>query len=383
MRIGIDARFAVHKRRGIGNYTSKLIHHLADIDRRNEYILYIDSSNAANVLPEQANVRIQRIRPSNYPTWEQLLLPARAKKDNIDILHSTGNTAPIYLNRRIRQVATIHDVMYLENRSALPRSTSWYQTCGRIYRKMVVPRMAGRLSALITVSNFCKKKIARHLTHLAADNIAVIYEAGNDRCRPLDKHYARAEIKKKYDIPCGYILTLGGIDPRKNTKLMIETYIRLKSERSIDEKLVIVGIPNWNHTRFNSMVVQSACRDDVIFTDFIDDDELVLLYNCAAAFLYPSLYEGFGLPPLEAMACGVPVISSDTTSIPEIVGDAAILIDPTDREQLRKALLNLINNKSLAERLISRGFRRARKFSWRKMAEETLNIYESLLEQKH
>ena len=382
MRIGIDARFAVHNRRGIGNYTSKLIHHLADIDHRNEYVLYIDAKDNANLLPEQANVKTKMIRPFNYPTWEQLVLPAQAGKDNIDVLHSTGNTAPIYLNSRIRRVATIHDVMYLEKRSALPRSASWYQACGRIYRKMVVPRTVGRFCAVITVSDFCRREIARYLPALAADDITVIYEAGNDTCRPIDKRYAWAEIRKKHGIAHSYVLTLGGIDPRKNTRLVIDKYVELKSKGLIDQKLVIVGIPNWRRTRFNDVVMQSGCRDDIILTDFLDDDELVLLYNCAAVFLYPSLYEGFGLPPLEAMACGTPVIASNITSIPEIVGDAAILIDPTDGDRLKKALLELLSNERLRRQLISRGFRQAGKFSWRTMAEQTLAVYESVYKEQ-
>ncbi len=382
MKIGIDARFAVHNRRGIGNYTSKLIHHLADMDHTNEYILYIDAKNNGNRLPEQANVKTRIIRPFNYPMWEQLVLPAQARKDNIDILHSTGNTAPIYLNSRIKQVATIHDVMYLEKRSALPRSASWRQACGRIYRKMVVPRTVQRFSAVITDSDFCRREIARYLPALTADGITVIYLAGNDACRPVDKSYAWAKIRKKHGIANSYILTLGGIDPRKNTRFVIDKYVELRSRGLIDQKLVIVGIPNWRRTRFNDVVMQSGCRDDIILTDFLDDDELVLLYNCAAVFLYPSLYEGFGLPPLESMACGTPVIASNVTSIPEIVGDAAILIDPTDGDRLKKALLELLSNERLRRQLISRGFRWARKFSWRKMAEQTLAVYESVYKEQ-
>lgn len=382
MRIGIDARFAVHNRRGIGNYTAKLICNLAEIDHRNEYLLYVDSTRSRDVFPEQGNFRIRQISPSNYPTWEQLMLPARARKDNIDILHSTGNTAPIYLNSRIKRVATIHDVMYLKKRSALPRSASWRQACGRFYRRMVVPRVVAHLSAVITVSDFCRREIARHLPALAADDITVIYEAGNEACRPIDKRCAWAEIRKKHGIANNYILTLGGIDPRKNTRLVMDKYVELRSKGLIDQKLVIVGIPNWRRTRFNDVVMQSGCRDDIILTDFLDDDELVLLYNCAAVFLYPSLYEGFGLPPLEAMACGTPVIASNITSIPEIVGDAAILIDPTDGGQLKKALLELLSNEHLRRQLISRGFRQARKFSWRKMAEQTLAVYESVYKEQ-
>lgn len=383
MKIGIDARFAVHQRRGIGNYTAKLICNLAEIDRRNEYLLYVDSTRCRGVFPEQGNFMIRQISPSNYPTWEQLMLPAQARKDNIDILHSTGNTAPIFLSKRIGRITTIHDVMYMKDYSILPRSPSLYQACGRFYRRMVVPRVVAHLSAIITVSNFCRKEIAEHLPLLRQGEVEVTYEAGNDKCRVLDRCPASAEITKRFGISGRYILTLGGIDPRKNTQFVIDKYLELKGRGSIEEKLVVVGLANCTQTPFRSTVAKSRYADHIVFTDFVTDEELVPLYNCATIFVYPSLYEGFGLPPLEAMACGVPVLTSNTTSIPEVVGDAAILIDPADGDQFKKALLGLLGSESLRTQLVGRGFEQVRKFSWRRMAEQTLQIYESVYRQRN
>ncbi len=141
---------------------------------------------------------------------------------------------------------------------------------------------------------------------------------------------------------------------------------------------MIVGIPNWKQTKFYDIVQESNFKKDVIFTDFVSEDDLVLLYNGATIFLYPSLYEGFGIPPLEAMACGVPVITSNTTSIPEIVGDAAYLMDPLNDKELKEALLRLLSDENLRNDLIEKGFKRVKEFSWQKMAKETLQIYESL-----
>lgn len=380
MKIGIDSRFALHNRRGIGNYTHKLILHLAEIDRQNEYILYTDKDDVKDVLPKQNNFKIKKLLPSNYFIWEQIVLSMQAQKDGVDILHCTGNTSPIYLNNKIKLVTTIHDVMYLKDYSVLPQSSSMYQKLGRLYRKIIVPKTIQRISKIITISNFSKDDIKYQFPALKEDIITVIPEGVDKRFHVVDKNYVTAEVRNKFDITGSYILILGGIDPRKNTEITIRQFIELKNELKIREKLVIVGIPDWKQTQFYNMVHESPCKKDIIFTDFITEDDLVLLYNCAIIFLYPSLYEGFGLPLLEAMACGVPVIASNITSIPEIVGDAALLINPHCGQEIKKALLHLLNNKNLRDDLTRRGFENVKRFSWQKMARDTLHIYEQVHE---
>ncbi|MBT9164891.1 MAG: Mannosylfructose-phosphate synthase [candidate division WS2 bacterium] len=378
MIIGIDARFAVHNRRGIGNYTLKLIQNLAEIDIKNEYILYIDIDDSNNVLPKKDNFKTKKIFPSNYFLWEQISLPIQAKRDAVEILHCTGNTAPILLDRRIKKVVTIHDVMYLKDYSTIPQSLSMYQRWGRTYRKMIVPRAIKHIAKVVTVSNFSKNDIKEHLPALKEDAILVTHEAADERFSKIGGDIQRSKVSDKFDIKGNYILTLGALDPRKNTKMVINTFLHLKSEKKINVNLVIAGIPNWRQTEFYKTVQESSFREDIIFTDFISEEDMVLLYNCATVFLYPSLYEGFGIPPLEAMACGTPVITSNTTSIPEIVGNAAFLIDPLNDKDLKDALLSLLNNEDLRNDFIERGFKRAKEFSWNKMAKETLQIYESL-----
>jgi len=378
MKIGIDARFAIHNRRGIGNYTLRLIRHLAEIDIRNEYILYIDRGDVENVLPKQDNFRIKKLRPANYLIWEQVALPMQAKKDGLDILHCTGNTAPLYLDKNIKLILTIPDVMYLKPYSILPRSPSLYQRLGRTYRKIIVPKAIKNVSSVITISNFSKKDIMEHIPLIKEDSISVIYLAADNSFRGVNKNEAITKLKEKFGINGSYMLAFGGIDPRKNTELIINMFIESKGKEQINEKLVIVGIPNWKQTKFYNVVQKSECRDNIIFTNFVSEEDLVLLYNSASVFLYPSLYEGFGIPPLEAMACGVPVITSNTTSIPEVVGNAALLINPRDGEDIKKALLSLLNDEMLRKDLIKRGLEQVKKFSWGKMAEETLEVYNSV-----
>ncbi len=375
MRIGIDARFAVRNRRGIGNYTLKLIQELAGIDFQNEYVLYIDHPDHDGVLPQKTNFKVKRLSPSNYLIWEQVVLPIQTKMDAIDLLHCTGNTAPIWIDKRIKLVSSIMDVMYLKDYSELPRSTSWYQRAGRHYRKNVVPRTVHRISRVLTISEFSKNDILRHMQALEADQVKVVYLSSNATYRLIDKVSAAQEIFKRYGIKDKYVFALGGMDPRKNTEMVIRKFIELKREHSIEEKLVIAGIPNWRETPFIDILKGSDYRDDFIFLDYVSEEDLALLYNAASVFLYPSLYEGFGIPPLEAMSCGVPVITSNTTSIPEVVGDAAIQIDPANGQELKAAIIRLTNDLRFRDVLIKRGLEQAGKYSWKRMALETLTVY--------
>jgi len=378
MKIGIDARFVVRNRRGIGNYSLKLILNLAEIDSENQYVLYIDRDDVEKVLPDKPNFCIKKLTPANYLFWEQVLLPQQAKKDSLDILHCLGNTAPIKISHRIKLVSSIMDVMYLKDYSELPQSYSLYQKLGRIYRKIVVPRTIGCLSKVITISGFSKLDIMHHLKALRDEDVAVTYLAANEWFVPFKNETTFESLKKKYNITADFIFTLGATDPRKNTERIIRTFLELKSKSSIQEQLVISGLPNWKNTLFGKMALESKYINDIVFLDFVTEDDLVCLYNYAKVFLYPSLYEGFGLPPLEAMSCGVPVITSNTTSIPEIVGDAAILINPLNNEELKNALLLMLHDEKVRSDYIERGFNQVKKFSWRRMAAETLEIYKSL-----
>jgi len=379
VKIGIDARFAVHNRRGIGNYTLELICNLAELDNKNNYILYIDTNDKENILPKRENFRISQLAPRNYAIWEQYVLPKQAKIDGIDLLHCTGNTSPIYLDKSIKLVTTIHDVMFLKDNQVLAQSESLYQRCGRFYRKTIVSRAISRANKIITISGFSKDDIKKHISNLNDIDIDVIYESCASRFCILNKEDAMEAIASEFGIEDKYFLTLGAIDPRKNTELILNTFIALKEAGRIKEKLVVVGLPNWKQTKYHKIVQLSKCSGEVVFTNFINEDDLVKLYNGAIAFLYPSLYEGFGLPPLEAMACGTPVITSNTTSIPEIVGNAALLIDPTNGEELSGAIVKLSGDNTLRVELIQKGFLQVAKYSWRKMAQETLQLYENLL----
>jgi glycosyltransferase involved in cell wall biosynthesis len=376
--IGIDTRFALKKRRGIGNYTLNLVHQLAKIDKKNQYILYTDKPDYDNLLPNNYNFKVKPLFPVNYLLWEQKTLPEQLIKDGVNIVHCTANTTPILINKKIKLITTVHDVMFLKNVNVLPQSDILYQRLGRTYRSLVIKKTINLSSKIITVSKYSKSDILQHFPDVQEELIQITYESADSAFEILETEHVNETIRDKLNINNKYLLTLGGTDPRKNTKLVIKAFAKMKQEKEIDLNLVIVGIPNWKETEFYKLVCSLKLEKEIKFTDFISQNELVCLYNYATLFLYPSLYEGFGIPPLEAMACGTPVITSNTTSIPEIVGDAALQINPNSQEELEAAIIKLLRDDSLRNELIKRGFTRAKQFSWRKMAEETLDIYKSV-----
>lgn len=376
MRIGIDGRFALRQRRGIGRYTLNLINELSSMDSEHQYIIYVDRDDLEGVLPSRPNFRITKLVPSSYVLWEQLILPYHAKRDALDVLHCTGNTAPLILDKNIILVTTVHDVMFLKARDLLPASSSLYQRLGRMYRFSLIPHVLRRSQRVITVSEFSKQDIKDNFQWLPQKNIQVTYEA-YDKLFTTSNGGEFESIRSKLGITKSYIFTLGGLDERKNTERVLQSFNQLRRGCSLELQLVVGGIPSWKNTRFNEISTKLEYGHDVIFTDFLTETELITLYKNALMFLYPSLYEGFGLPPLEAMSCGVPVVSSNVTSIPEIVADAALLVDPRNVKELSDAMHQIITNLSLRNELIERGYVRSKEFSWVKMAEETLSVYDA------
>jgi glycosyltransferase involved in cell wall biosynthesis len=378
MKIGIDARFAVHNRRGIGNYTLNLIQNLAEIDNYNEYILYIDKNDTENILPKRDNFIIKKLLPSNYLIWEQFMLPMQVKRDGIDILHCTGNTAPVFISKNIKLVLTIHDVSYLKPYSITPRSPYLYQRLGRTYRRNFVPRVINKANIVITVSEFAKRDILNIFPGCNSSMVRVIYESGNKRFQFIPKKEAQSFCKSKFGITGKYILNVGGRDPQKNTASIVTNLLKLKLEGKLSEQIVIVGFSNWQKSDIYKSLEMSDYRKDFKFIDFADQSDLMQLYNGAEIFIFVSFYESFGLPLLEAMTCGIPVIASTTGAMPEIAGDAAFLINPYNGQELQAAVIKILNDENLRDDLIARGLKKAKEYSWAQTAKQTLAIYESV-----
>jgi glycosyltransferase involved in cell wall biosynthesis len=361
MIIGIDARFALKSRRGIGNYSLELINQLCREHPENTYILYVDQPDKNAVLPGLDNCSVKFLTPSNFIIWEQVILPYHLRKDNIDVLHCVGNTGPIWFSRHTKMVLTIHDVMFFNNINV----SGLYNFIGNMYRRHVVKRLIRKVSQIITVSHFSKKDIVKELG-IDPDKIEVIWESYNEE---YGKNKDLIPIENER-----YILCLGANDPRKNTNMIIEVFADLAKSDLVD-KLVIVGFNSWQSSKAYKLAVDKKLADKIVFKDYISDNQLVNYYKFASLFLYVSLYEGFGIPPLDAMACGCPVVASDVTSIPEIVGEAGLLVSPYSKDEIYNACVELINDRSLREQLVAKGFERIKAFSWGKMSQDILDVY--------
>ncbi|HBN09212.1 MAG TPA: hypothetical protein DD435_11390, partial [Cyanobacteria bacterium UBA8530] len=298
LTIGIDGRFAVRQRRGIGNYSANLLRHLARIDETNRYIIYVDREDEENVLPRGGNFTVKKLFPKDYAFWEQIILPLQAALDRVDLLHCIGNTAPRFLHPRIKLISTIHDAIFFRGEDLFPISTDPLQRRMRRYRQNNIRRSASRLSRVITVSHHSKEALLSYLPSLRPEMISVIPLAPKEEFCQFP-HEAAAP-----SFPEGYVFAVGCREPRKNTMRIIEAFLELKAEKAIPESLVIAGVSDWRKSAFFKRVAVSPHANSVFFTDYLSESELRAHYRGAKIFLYPSLYEGFGFPPLEAMACG-------------------------------------------------------------------------------
>ena len=373
MKIGIDARFAVRQpRRGIGTYSLHLLRELVKRDSQINFVLYVDRDDVGGVLPSAPNVQVHRLWPSAYPIWEQFSLPLAVKRDDLDLLHTLGNTAPLWLPARTQLVLSLMDVMFLQSGAFIPTPTTLYQRAGRLYRACVAPANARRSKAVITISDFSRQDILQMISGLPPQKVVPIHLA-------CDPKFALTNHPTSNFSNRPFLLCLGAEDPRKNTLRIVEAYLSALQNQSIDTDLVITGYANWQDSPAHRLVNAAGFDEKVKFLSFISIEQLVSLYQQATAFLYLSLYEGFGIPILEAYACGCPVIASNTTSIPEVGGDAAIYIDPTDVSAIEEAITRLCNDPVLQSDLRSKGLERAKHFSWMKVADETLNVYQRAL----
>jgi glycosyltransferase involved in cell wall biosynthesis len=369
MKVGIDARFAVRKpRRGIGTYSIHLLKELIALDQINEFILYVDRDDFDDVLPAAPNVKVRRLWPSFYPLWEQVSLPLAAYRDELDVLHNLGNTAPLYLPSTTRLVLSLMDVMFLQSSDLIPKPSTFYQRAGRLYRALVSPVNALRSHAVITISEFSRNDILERIPDLSPQRVIPIHIA----CDPT---FSTAKQLRSYITDRPFLLCLGANDPRKNTLRIVEAYIHALNSRGLEHDLVITGYANWEGSPVHCLVKKSRTETRVKFLSFVSVEDLSALYQQATALLYVSLYEGFGIPILEAFAAGCPVIASNTTSIPEVAGDAAIYVDPTNLSEIEEAVVRLCNDPALQYQLKARGQRRAKQFSWGKTAGETLAVY--------
>lgn len=377
-RIGIDARLVTY-RRGIGNLVYNLLSALVSLSSPHTFFIYVDDRRARDLVLNHPRFVVRVHSPKLYPLWEQVSLPLVAARDQLDILHCPANTAPLALTKRVKLVLTIHDVMYLIPTSVLPESPLLRNRLSRYYRRLVVPLVARRAATIVTVSHYSRRDIVKYL-NVDESKVRVVGEAPNNACRIINNPDRLAAVRARYGLSLPFILALGAMDPRKNTARIMEAYAHFRKRGTGGYQLALVGLPSVSQNHFRQLSQTLGIADEVVLTGFVPEEDLVALYNAAEVLLYPSLYEGFGLPVLEAMACGTPVITSPNGSLPEVAGDAALMVNPLSVEEIANGLLCLAGAPALRQNLIAKGHAQTQKFSWRQAAMQTLDVYQSVLD---
>lgn len=369
MRIGIDAHMVGHGETGNETYVVGLIAGLGQVDSRNEYRVVVEDLTAAAGMCLKPNFVPVVIRPRSAFVRVPISMPWLAGRERIDLLHVTYVAPPLI---RCPVVVTVHDVSYrLFPEAFSPRD--------RAMLSIMVPVSMRNARQVITVSESSKRDILRFY-RLPEDKIRVTYEAAGPQFTLARGNPRHESAVSEYSHDRRYILAVGNLQPRKNLKRLIEAYHRLVLAGAIECDLLLVGKPQWKAADLYQTIRMLGLEERVRFTGFVPDELLPALYRNADVFVYASLYEGFGLPILEAMACGTPVITSNVSAMPEVAGDAALLVDPRSVDQLAQAILAVVSRPDVAQSLRQRGLARAAQFTWSKTAEETLQVYQKALE---
>jgi len=371
MKIGIEAqRIFRRNKHGMDYVVLQEIRELQQMDTPHEYFVFVKPGEDRCV-ESSRNVHVVELHCPSYPLWEQWALPRAARKYGVELLHCTSNTAPIRCS--IPLVLTLHDIIFLEPRDK--QNHSLYQNLGWLYRRLVVPRILDKCRRIITVSNFEMENIIAKL-QIPRQRMAMIYNGYNDWFRPTEDP---DQIYKKYIDEPGYFFFLGNTDPKKNTERTLVAYSRYLTRSSVGRRLLMADLaPDYLNGIIERNHIENI-RDHIVMPGYIVNSDLPYIYNNAFAFLYTSLRESFGIPLLEAMACGVPVITSNTSSMPEIGGQDAILVNPESSDEITAAMLRLETDEAFYRQQKGVGLERARLFSWRQTAEQLLQLYEEVL----
>jgi len=345
------------------------IRELQQMDTPHEFYVFVKPGED-RCLESTQHVHVVELRCPSYPLWEQWALPRAAKRYGIELLHCTSNTAPIWCN--IPLVLTLHDIIFLEPRDK--QNHSLYQNMGWLYRRLVVPRILDKCQRIITVSNFEMENIIRKL-QIPRQRMAMIYNGYNEWFRPLED---KEDVYRKYIDQPGYFFFLGNTDPKKNTERTLVAYSKYLTRSDKKRQLLMADL---NGEYLNGIIERNGIeniREHIVMPGYIVNSDLPYIYNNAFAFLYTSLRESFGIPLLEGMACGIPVITSNTSSMPEIGGEDAILINPESSDEIAEMMIRLETDEVFYQKQEKIGIERAKLFSWRKTAEELLELYEGI-----
>jgi glycosyltransferase involved in cell wall biosynthesis len=363
MRVGIDARLVYYSQAGIGQYILHLVNGLAKVDTDSEYVLLQSRKDDTTILEEPNFRRVSLWTPSHH-RLERYSLNVELMRLGLDVLHSPDFIPPH--RPSCKSVITVHDLAFLLYPHFLTKESARYY--GHI------DQAVRWTDHIIAVSESTKRDTIQHLG-VPKDKITVVYEAANPIFGPVDRDEARREVRNRHGVDGPFVLFVSTIEPRKNVPTLLRAIWHLRESYKADVRLVVAGGKGWLFEDAFAVVEELELDDTVHFVGRVSSEDLLYLYNAAEMLAHPAFYEGFGLPPLEAMVCGLPVIVSNVASLPEVVGDAGLLIDPHDVDELTVALWRVLSDSGLREEMQEKGLRQASRFSWERAARETLDIY--------
>ena len=374
MRIGIEAQRIFRKNKhGMDYVVLEEIKELQKSDTKNEYFVFV-APGEDRCLKDSKSVHIIEIGSNFYPLWEQFSLPRAVNQLNLDMLHCTSNTAPIHC--KVPLILTLHDIIFLEPRDK--SNKSFYQDMGWRYRRFVVPRILKKCKRIITVSDFELNNIITKL-QIPEEKMVMIYNGYNQWFKPVEDTEL---IYQQYIEEPGYFFFLGNTDPKKNTERTLIAYSKYLKLSDVKRKLLMADLDRGYLEEIINRNDIGNIRDHIVIPGYIKNADLPYIYNNAFAFLYTSLRESFGIPLLEAMACGTPVITSNTSSMPEIGGPEVIMVNPQNVQEITEKMLLLEKDEALYQKQKEIGIIRAQQFSWNYTAEQLLTVYEDVYRQR-
>lgn len=373
MRIGVDYTAAVRQGAGIGRYTRGLFRALAALDRENTYRLFVAARGVAVLAPASPNFRMRRVPLTDQEVsflWQRLRLPVPMELllGSMDLFHSPDFVLPPTL--RARTILTVHDLSFM-------RVPEYAHPSVREYLMRSVPHSIRRADLVLAVSASTQRDLIE-LLGVPEERLQVICEGVDDHFRLVEDEDALRAVRRRYRLGRPYVLGVGTLEPRKNFAGLVEALARLWERRHLDHELVIVGQRGWLYEPIFERVRSLKVEERVRFLGFAADEDLPAIYTLASCLAYPSFYEGFGLPVLEAMACGTPVVASRASSLPEVAGGAALLVDPHNVEELAEAVDRVLHDEALRAEMRAAGRRQAQGFTWERAARELLAAYYSV-----
>lgn len=369
IRIAIDARCLTGAYTGDRTYWLGLLRGLCALEHDCEILLYTHTAITDPALPKDDRLKQRVIPARNLRWWSWKLFPDVANADGAQVAHVQYTVPP---RLKMPVVTTVHDISFRLMPNHFPLKH-------RILLNLTVPPSMRRAKRVVTVSESSRQDILR-VYRLPTEKVVAIPNAVDERLKPVERAQAEKTLRHHYGLEAPFVLMVGVLQPRKNLPLAVQAFAQAVLPSNLPHRLVIVGKPGWGVEELQRAITRWNVRGRAVLTGYVPDEHLPLFYSAADALMYPSLYEGFGLPLLEAMQCGCPVLASDIPVMREVMGDAGMLLTPTDPVVWTQALHTVLTNEWTRQQMRERGFRQAARFSWKQTAERTLEVYRSVIE---